>query len=75
MFEAINKGINDHYDVKGIYPIHMNPLVREAANEIFRDNNRIKIIKHIEVLDFHIFLKTHIILIDSGGIQEEAPQV
>ena len=76
MFKAINRVINEHEDVKAIYPIHMNPLVRETANEILGNNDRIKIIEPLEVLDFHNFLnKAYIILTDSGGIQEEAPSL
>jgi len=76
MFRAINIVINEHSDVKAIYPIHMNPLVREAAEDILGNNDRIKIIEPLEVLDFHNFLnKSHIILTDSGGIQEEAPSL
>ena len=76
MFKAINRVINEHSDVKAIYPIHMNPLVREAAEDILGNNNRIKIIEPLEVLDFHNFLnKSHVILTDSGGIQEEAPSL
>ncbi|MGL5751413.1 MAG: UDP-N-acetylglucosamine 2-epimerase [Paraclostridium sp.] len=59
-----------------IYPIHMNPLVRATANEILGNNDRIRIIEPLEVLDFHNFLnKAHLILTDSGGIQEEAPSL
>jgi UDP-N-acetylglucosamine 2-epimerase (non-hydrolysing) len=76
MFKAINRVISEHDDVKAIYPIHMNPVVRKAATEIFGKNDRIKIIEPLEVLDFHNFLnKSYFILTDSGGIQEEAPSL
>lgn len=76
MFRAINRIVNEHEDVKVMYPIHLNPLVREAANEIFRENPRVKIIEPLEVVDFHNFLnKSYLILTDSGGIQEEAPSL
>lgn len=76
MFRAIKKVINEHPDVKAIYPIHMNPVVRETAKEIFGDDDRIKIIEPLEVIDFHNFLnKSYMILTDSGGIQEEAPSL
>lgn len=76
MFRAINRIVNEHDDIKVVYPIHMNPLVRNIANEVFGDNERIKLIEPLEVIDFHNFLnKAYIILTDSGGIQEEAPSL
>lgn len=76
MFRAIKRIIDENSDIKVIYPIHMNPLVREAAQEILGDTERIRIIEPLEVLDFHNFLsKSHLILTDSGGIQEEAPSL
>ena len=76
MFKAIKRVIDEHDDVKAIYPIHMNPLVRETANEIFKDDDRIHIIEPLEVIDFHNFLNnSYLILTDSGGIQEEAPSL
>ncbi len=76
MFKAIKRIINEYPDIKAIYPIHMNPVVREAANEILGDSNQIRIIEPLEVLDFHNFLsRSYLILTDSGGIQEEAPSL
>jgi len=76
MFRAIKRVIDEHSDVKAIYPIHMNPVVRNTAKEIFGDDNRIKIIEPLEVIDFHNFLnQSYMILTDSGGIQEEAPSL
>lgn len=76
MFRAIRRIVEEYNDVKVIYPIHMNPLVRIAADEILRDNDRIHIIEPLEVIDFHNFLAvSHIVLTDSGGIQEEAPSL
>jgi len=76
MFRAIKRVIDEHDDVKAIYPIHMNPVVRDAAKEVFGDDDRIKIIEPLEVIDFHNFLnKSYMILTDSGGIQEEAPSL
>ncbi len=76
MFKAIKRIIDEKPDIKAIYPIHMNPVVREIANEILGDNNRVRIIEPLEVLDFHNFLsRSHMILTDSGGIQEEAPSL
>lgn len=76
MFRAIKRVIDEHPDVKAIYPIHMNPAVREVANEIFKGEERVRIIEPLDVLDFHNFLnRSHLILTDSGGIQEEAPSL
>ncbi len=76
MFKAIKRIIEETSYIKAIYPIHMNPVVREVANEIFHDTDRIKIIEPLEVVDFHNFMaKAHLILTDSGGIQEEAPSL
>ncbi|MFW6029125.1 MAG: non-hydrolyzing UDP-N-acetylglucosamine 2-epimerase [Halanaerobiales bacterium] len=76
MFRAIKRIIDEHKDIKAIYPIHMNPLVREAASEILGNNDRIRIIEPLDVLDFHNFLsRSYLILTDSGGIQEEAPSL
>lgn len=70
MFRAIKRIIDEHPDIKAIYPIHMNPVVRELANEILVDCDRIRIIEPLEVLDFHNFLsRSYLILTDSGGIQ------
>lgn len=76
MFRAIKRVMDEHPDVKAIYPIHMNPVVRETANRILGGDNRIHIIDPLEVLDFHNFLnRSYMILTDSGGIQEEAPSL
>lgn len=76
MFRAIRRVMDEHPDVKAIYPIHMNPVVREAAAKELGDCDRIRIIEPLEVLDFHNFLaRSYMILTDSGGIQEEAPSL
>lgn len=76
MFSAIKRIVDEHEDIKVIYPIHMNPVVRETANATLGDHDRIRIIEPLEVLDFHNFLnKSYLILTDSGGIQEEAPSL
>ena len=76
MFRAIRRVMDEHPDVKAIYPIHMNPVVRQAADEELGDCDRIHIIEPLEVLDFHNFLaRSFMILTDSGGIQEEAPSL
>lgn len=76
MFRAIKRVMDEHPDVKAIYPIHMNPVVRETADAILGGDERIRIIEPLEVIDFHNFLnKSYLILTDSGGIQEEAPSL
>lgn len=76
MFKAIRRVMDEHPDVKAIYPIHMNPVVREIAQEYLGDDDRIHIIEPLDVLDFHNFLsRSYLILTDSGGIQEEAPSL
>lgn len=76
MFRAIRRVMDEHPDVKAIYPIHMNPAVRKIADEILGGDERIRIIEPLEVLDFHNFLaRSYMILTDSGGIQEEAPSL
>ena len=76
MFRAIRRVMDEHPDVKAIYPIHMNPVVRQAADEELGDCDRIHIIDPLEVIDFHNFLAdSYMILTDSGGIQEEAPSL
>lgn len=76
MFRAIKRIVDEHDDVKVIYPIHMNPIVRQAAKEELGDSDHVHIIEPLEVLDFHNFLaRSYMILTDSGGIQEEAPSL
>lgn len=76
MFRAIRRVMDEHPDVKAIYPIHMNPVVRQAADDELGGCDRIHIIEPLEVLDFHNFLaRSYMILTDSGGIQEEAPSL
>ena len=74
MFRAIRRVLDERDDVKAIYPIHMNPLVRETARSVFKEEDRIHLIEPLDVIDFHNFMsRSHIVLTDSGGIQEEAP--
>ena len=76
MFRAIRRIMDEHKDVKAIYPIHMNPIVRQEADEELSGCDRIHIIEPLEVVDFHNFLaQSYMILTDSGGIQEEAPSL
>ena len=76
MFSAIRRITEELEDVKVIYPIHMNPRVRQAAQDVLGDNERIRIIEPLDVLDFHNFMShSYMILTDSGGIQEEAPSL
>lgn len=74
MFRAIRRVMDEHPDVKAVYPIHLNPVVRKAAHEELDGCDRLRIIDPLEVLDFHNFLaRSYLVLTDSGGIQEEAP--
>ena len=76
IFTAIKRLVDEFEDIKVVYPIHKNPLVREIANEILQGNDRVKLIEQLEVFDFHNFQnKSYIIMSDSGGIQEEAPSL
>ena len=76
MFRAIRRVMDEHPDVKALYPIHMNPIVRKAADEELGDCDRIHMIDPVEVFDCHnIMAKSYLILTDSGGIQEEAPSL
>ena len=74
MFKAIKKIVDEFQGIKAIYPVHLNPKVRKIADEILGNNEKIKLIEPLEVIDFHNFMnKAYLILTDSGGIQEEAP--
>lgn len=74
IFKAVKRIVTEFPDVKVVYPIHKNPVVREIANDIFGDCDKVKLIEPLEVFDFHNFMnKSYIILTDSGGVQEEAP--
>ncbi len=76
MFRAIRRVMDEHPDTKAIYPIHMNPRVREIADRFLGGDDRIHIIEPLDVLDFHNFLaRCRFVLTDSGGIQEEAPSL
>lgn len=76
MFKAIKRVLDEHQDVKIIYPIHMNPAVRKIANDIFNNEERVHLIEPLDVVDFHNFQnKCYLVLTDSGGIQEEAPSL
>lgn len=76
IFNAVNRISKEYNDIKIVYPVHKNPIIREIASKIFAGNEKIKLIEPLEVLDFHNFLaKSYLILTDSGGIQEEAPSL
>ena len=76
MFRAIRRVCGEHPDIKVIYPVHLNPSVREAAEKQLSGMERIHLIEPLDVLDFHNFMaRCHLILTDSGGIQEEAPSL
>ena len=76
MFRAIKRLIDKHEDVQVVYPVHMNPVVREIANEILGEHNRIHLIEPLDVIDFHnVAARSYLMLTDSGGVQEEAPSL
>lgn len=76
MFRAIKRIVEELKDVQVLYPVHLNPAVREIAGEILGDNERIHLIEPLDVIDFHNFAaRAHLILTDSGGVQEEAPSL
>ena len=76
MFKAIKRLVEKHQDIQVVYPVHMNPVVREIANEVLGNDNRIHLIEPLDVIDFHNFAaRSHLILTDSGGVQEEAPSL
>ncbi|MBH0230587.1 UDP-N-acetylglucosamine 2-epimerase (non-hydrolyzing) [Halobacillus yeomjeoni] len=76
MFRAIKRLVDEHDDVQVVYPVHLNPVVKETADEILGNDERIKLIDPLDVIDFHNFAsRAHLILTDSGGVQEEAPSL
>ena len=76
MFKAVKRIVEEHDDVQVIYPVHLNPVVREIADEILGNDPRIQLIEPLDVYDFHNFAsRAHLILTDSGGVQEEAPSL
>ena len=76
MFRAIRRLVETHDDIQVVYPVHLNPVVQQTAKEILGDNDRINLIEPLGVVDFHNFAsKAHLILTDSGGVQEEAPSL
>ncbi|MEH7156529.1 non-hydrolyzing UDP-N-acetylglucosamine 2-epimerase [Neobacillus drentensis] len=76
MFRAICRLVEKHEDVQVVYPVHMNPVVREIANRVLGNNDRIHLIEPLDVIDFHNFAsRAYLILTDSGGVQEEAPSL
>ncbi len=76
MFRAVKRIVTEHDDIQVVYPVHLNPVVRETANEILGDDDRIHLIEPLDVIDFHNFAnRAHLILTDSGGVQEEAPSL
>ncbi len=76
MFNAVKRLVQEHKDIQVVYPVHLNPAVREAARDILGDDPRIHLIEPLDVIDFHNFAsRAHLILTDSGGVQEEAPSL
>ncbi len=76
IFKALRRVLEEKRDVKIIFPIHKNPKIRKMADEYLSGADRIRMIEPLDVLEFHNFMaKSHLILTDSGGIQEEAPSL
>ncbi|PQD96205.1 UDP-N-acetylglucosamine 2-epimerase (non-hydrolyzing) [Pradoshia eiseniae] len=76
IFRSINRLINKYSDIQVVYPVHMNPVVRELAGEILGENERVHLIEPLDVIDFHNFAsRAYLIMSDSGGVQEEAPSL
>lgn len=74
IFAAINRAVREFSDIKVLYPVHMNPVIRQAAQAAFAGNDRIRLVEPLDVLDFHNFMaRAYLVLTDSGGVQEEAP--
>jgi len=76
IFKAIRRIVDEYPDVKAIYPVHLNPKVQEVAKEVLGDDDKIRLINPLDVLDFHNFMeRSYFIMSDSGGVQEEAPSL
>lgn len=76
IFKAARRIVEDIEDVVIVYPMHKNPKVRDIAYKHLSDHDRIELIEPLEVVDFHNFAhQSHLILTDSGGVQEEAPSL
>src|SRR5690625_1626397 len=76
MFSAIKRLVESQDDVRVVYPVHLNPVVQKTAEEILGNDERIQLIDPLDVIDFHNFAaRSHLILTDSGGVQEEAPSL
>ncbi|MDD4796455.1 MAG: UDP-N-acetylglucosamine 2-epimerase (non-hydrolyzing) [Eubacteriales bacterium] len=74
IFAAVNRVVREFDDIKVLYPVHMNPAVRQAASDAFGSNARVKLVEPLDVLGFHNFMaRSYLVLTDSGGLQEEAP--
>ncbi|SFH86792.1 non-hydrolyzing UDP-N-acetylglucosamine 2-epimerase [Pisciglobus halotolerans] len=76
VFQAVRKVVEDNHEIEVIYPVHLNPVVQELAQEILGHHERIHLIKPLDVIDFHnIAHQSYLIMTDSGGVQEEAPSL
>ena len=76
MFRAIKRIVDEQHDVQVVYPVHLNPVIRELADEVLGNDPRIHLIEPLDVIDFHNFAsRAYLILTDSGGVQEEAPSL
>lgn len=76
IFRAINRLVQTHRDIHVVYPVHLNPQIKQKANKILGDHEQVSLIEPLDVIDFHNFMaRATLILTDSGGIQEEAPSL
>lgn len=76
MFRAIKRLVDEFEGIQVVYPVHLNPVVRDIADRVLGNDSKVHLIEPLEVADFHNFLsRAYIILTDSGGIQEEAPSL
>ena len=76
MFRAIKRLVDEHEDIHVVYPVHLNPVVQDTAKDILGNDDRVSLIEPLDVVDFHNFAsRAHLILTDSGGVQEEAPSL
>ena len=73
---AVRRIADDHEDVRIIYPMHLNPAVREPAQEILGGHDRILLIDPVDVEELHNLMnRSYLVMTDSGGLQEEAPSL
>jgi len=76
IFNAVKRIVEENKDVEVVFPVHLNPKVREIANSILKDIERVHLIEPLDYKPFaNLMAKSYLIMTDSGGIQEEAPSL